>query len=89
MNILKPAPGREAKMGYVMGVLAAIAAVVVIPVHALLTGTTNHLFITYIWLAVRSIQTIGIVYNYKKEHADTKTMIKEIVATSLYFWRPV
>ena len=89
VKIFRTVPGRDAKAGYAAGVLIAIVALVVVPVHWLLTGTTNNLFITYIWFAVRAVQSIWLTISLRKNGTKWRVVLQEIAATSLYAWRPV
>jgi predicted ABC-type exoprotein transport system permease subunit len=89
VEIFKTVPGRDSKMGYVAGVLVAIVALVVIPIHSLVTGITNNLFITYIWFGVHILQALWLTFKLRRRKFAWRTISKEILATCLYAWRPV
>lgn len=88
VNILEVTDHRPVKLGYAAGILIAFVVLIAIPIHWLVSGSSTYLILTLIWGVGRACQAIFVTILMLKDGAKPKAIMKEVIAFSLYWWRP-
>jgi predicted tellurium resistance membrane protein TerC len=79
---------RPVKAGYAVGSIVALFAVVIIPVHWLVSGSNEYIMLSGVWAAIRLIQVIFTILGARYKKLSLVRTCKECLLTLIYLWRP-